>query len=205
MPNRKNWDQAAAAIWPALAAAATARRTLTYSELAPLIPTNPLSVGRALGPLQTYCMESGLPPLTVVVVGKTSGVPGNGFVAWDVDDLDEGLEAVFRYPWGTLINPFAGFAEGQTEAGFVTKLLDDPDASADVYSKVKNRGVVQRIFRRALLEAYGYSCCMCGNTFESTLEAAHIIPWGECSRQERLDVRNGLLLCSNHHRMFDRW
>ena len=203
MPGRRNWDQAAAAIWPALVNAAAASRTLTYSDIAPLIPTNPLSVGRALGPLQTYCIEANLPPLTAGVVSKSTGLPGNGFVAWDVDDLDEGLAAVFSYPWKNMLNPFGGFSEGQTEADFATLLIEDPDTAADVYSRIKNRGVAQRIFRRALLESYRYSCCMCGNTFESNLEAAHITPWGESTKQERLDVRNGLLLCSNHHRMFD--
>jgi putative restriction endonuclease len=203
MPNRKNWDQAAFAIWPALTAAATAGRTLTYSDLAPVIPTNPLSVGRALGPVQTYCIEANLPPLTGLVVSKTTGLPGNGFVAWDVYDLDDGLEGVFRYPWASLMNPFAGFAEGQTEAGFVSQLLNDPAEAADVYSRIKNRGVAQRVFRRALMEAYGHSCCMCGNSFESALEAAHIVPWGDCDGQQRMDVRNGILLCSTHHRMFD--
>lgn len=203
MPNRRNWDQAAAVIWPALTDAAAARRMLTYGKLAPLISTNPLSVRRALGPVQTYCLESNLPPLTGLVVAKTTGLPGDGFIAWDIDDLDNGLEAVFRYPWNSVVNPFAGFSKGQTEADFTNRLVDDPNAAGEIYARIKDRGVAQRIFRRALLDSYGYSCCMCGNTFESALEAAHITPWGDCTGQERLDVRNGLLLCSNHHRMFD--
>lgn len=203
MPMRKNWDQAAALIWPALTSAALEGRLLRYGEIAPLIPTNPLSVGRALGPVQTYCLESHLPPLTAIVVGKTTGIPGNGFVAWDIDNLEEGLESVFRYPWDRLVNPFSGFVDGMTEAGFAGTLVADPDAAEDVYSKIKNRGVAQRVFRRAMLAAYDYSCCMCDLSFESALEAAHIVPWGECSAAERMDPRNGLLLCSVHHRMFD--
>lgn len=203
MPNRKNWDRAAGAIWPALARAAAERTLLTYGEIAPLIPTNPLSVGRALGPIQSYCLAINLPPLTAIVVGKTTGVPGSGFVAWDVDNLEEGIEGVFRYPWDTIANPFTGFADGTTEADFADKLVTNPDAADDVYSRIKNRGVAQRVFRRALLEAYDYNCCMCGLSFESALEAAHIIPWGESSPAERMDPRNGLLLCSTHHRMFD--
>ena len=204
MSKPKNWDQAAYVIWPELTRAAEKHPTLTYGELAPLIPTNPLSVGLALGPIQAYCMEQKLPPLTALVVGKTTGVPGNGFVAWDVDDLDEGLNAVFHYPWGTKTNPFAGFADGQTEAEFVGQLLSNPDEAGDAYSKIKNRGIAQRIFRKALLEAYERRCCMCANSFETALEAAHIKSWGDCDKSERLDVRNGLLLCCNHHRMFDR-
>ncbi len=203
MPIRKNWDQAAGAIWSALTDAAGRRETVTYGALAPLIPTNPLSVGRALGPIQTFCLEGNYPPLTALVVGKTSGLPGNGFVAWDVDDLDEGLEAVFRYPWSTINNPFVGFSDGTTEQQLAEALLDNPDDAAEVYGRIRNRGVAQRIFRRAVLKAYDYACCLCECSFDTALEAAHITPWGECTHQERLDVRNGLLLCSTHHRMFD--
>jgi putative restriction endonuclease len=203
MPNRKNWDQAAGAIWPALTSAAAERNLLKYGEIAPLIPTNPLSVGRALGPIQSYCLDANIPPLTAIVVGKTTGLPGSGFVAWDIDNLEEGIEGVFRYPWDTIANPFTGFADGTTEAGFADELVTYPDAAEGVYSRIKNRGVAQRVFRRALLKAYDNKCCMCGLSFESALEAAHIVPWSESSPAERMDPRNGLLLCSTHHRMFD--
>ena len=29
------------------------------------------------------------------------------------------------------------------------------------------------------------------------------MPWRSCALRERLDLRNGLLLCSTHHRLFD--
>ena len=43
----------------------------------------------------------------------------------------------------------------------------------------------------------------CGTTFGAALQAAHIVPWSECAKAERLDPRNGLLLCSTHHALFD--
>src|SRR5260370_40653910 len=42
-----------------------------------------------------------------------------------------------------------------------------------------------------------------GITFQSVLYACHIVPWSICSPEERLDVRNGLLLNSVHHKLFD--
>jgi putative restriction endonuclease len=35
------------------------------------------------------------------------------------------------------------------------------------------------------------------------LDAAHIKPWSVASEAERIDVRNGLLLCKIHHVSFD--
>jgi putative restriction endonuclease len=44
---------------------------------------------------------------------------------------------------------------------------------------------------------------MYGLSFENVLEACHIIPYSEASNKQRLEIGNGLLLCSNHHKMFD--
>ncbi|WP_370644834.1 HNH endonuclease [Microvirga sp. ACRRW] len=44
---------------------------------------------------------------------------------------------------------------------------------------------------------------MCGFSFEPALEAAHIVPWSEASKEHRLHPQNGILLCSLHHRLFD--
>ena len=88
MPNTRNWTHAAKIAWPILVEVGSRRDTVTYEQLSIPLKTNPLSVGKALGVIQTYCLENRLAPLTAVVVGKTSGVPGTGFIAWDVDDFD---------------------------------------------------------------------------------------------------------------------
>ncbi|MFM5204250.1 hypothetical protein ACEUAW_08155 [Aeromonas veronii] len=84
----KNWIHAAGILWPVLVVAAKNREKPIYKELAPLISTNPLSVGKALEHVQSFCMESKLPPLSAIVVSKTTGLPGGGFIAWDIDDID---------------------------------------------------------------------------------------------------------------------
>jgi putative restriction endonuclease len=199
---QKNWDYAARIVWDILVAQARQRTTITYGEVAPAIKTNPLNVGRALGPIQNFCIASGIPPLTALVV-NTEGVPGIGFIAWDIDDLETAHRLVFNYDWDSVKNPYAEFGPKDSVDSFADIITHNPDAAADVYGKVRARGVAQLVFRRALLEAYQYRCAFCELTFEEALEGAHIVAWNECSHEQRIDPRNGLLLCSSHHRLFD--
>lgn len=202
MSGHRNWTHAAGTLWPMLVEAGQRGGTLTYSQAATAIATNPLSVAYALGPIQEYCLENRLAPLTVVVVGKHSGVPGGGFIAWEVDDLEAGRTAVRLQNWELVGNPFAGFGVDEDEVTLAERLIADPGRAGDIARKVRDRGMLQRIFRIALMDAYD-GCALCGLTFPAALEAAHILPWNRCSDQERMDVRNGLLLCSSHHRLLD--
>jgi putative restriction endonuclease len=105
-----------------------------------------------------------------------------------------------------LPNPFAYASHGETAEHLAQRLVRDPASAGPVYQLVKMRGIAQRIFRDALFEAYGGACAFCGLTFVEALDAAHVYPWSVCSPSDRMNVRNGLLLCSNHHRMFDnKW
>lgn len=61
----------------------------------------------------------------------------------------------------------------------------------------------QSEFRRNLLNKYN-SCFICNLSFEPLLIASHIKPWSLCSNRERLDVNNGLLLCTHHDKLFDK-
>ncbi|WP_437791887.1 HNH endonuclease [Macrococcoides caseolyticum] len=61
----------------------------------------------------------------------------------------------------------------------------------------------QSEFRRNLLNKYN-SCFICNLSFEPLLIASHIKPWSLCSDRERLDVNNGLLLCTHHDKLFDK-
>lgn len=201
--SKKNWYYAAKLIWPVLANTAQKGSTITYEEVAPHIPTNPLSVGRALGPIQDYCLDNRLPPLTSIVVSKQKAIPGDGFVAWDTDDLQSAHAEVFGFNWNLVPNPFNAFGPTDTPDSFAEAILREPNASGQIYTKVKVRGVAQSIFRSALMSAYGKRCAMCGLTFLDALEAAHIIPWAEATSDQRLDPKNGLLLCALHHQLFD--
>lgn len=201
---RRNWDHAAGVIWPTLVEAASKRKTLVYSELSPLIDTNPLNVGRALGPIQDFCIDHDMPPLTAIVIGKTSRVPGDGFIAWDIDDLPRALDVVFDKDWSGIANPYAAFSAEVSKVSLAKELLASRGIGGDVYRLVKDRGIAQRIFRLALLEAYDEMCAFCDCSFTQALEGAHIIPWQVCTPEQKLDPGNGLLLCANHHRLFDK-
>ena len=63
-----------------------------------------------------------------------------------------------------------------------------------------------RGFRQAIVEAYHYSCCVCGLTIASPdslfweVEAAHIVPHRVHGKD---DIWNGIALCRFHHWTFD--
>lgn len=56
-------------------------------------------------------------------------------------------------------------------------------------------------FTRLVLEAYGHSCCVCARQMQ-IVEAAHIIPHSFDDSTD--EVTNGLALCVEHHRLYDR-
>ena len=45
---------------------------------------------------------------------------------------------------------------------------------------------------------------MTGCNLEEILIASHIVPWKDCTDEERLDVDNGLLLSPNYDALFDK-
>ena len=150
-----------------------------------------------------HCANAHLPPLTSIVIGKFSGVPGEGFTSWAIDDIAGAHQSVFRYDWTLVPNPFAGFDEEDTIESLSRIILNDPTKSAELYAKIQIRGSVQAIFRTSVLIAYGGKCAICGLSFKESLDAAHIIPWSKATPSQRISPRNGLLLCSNHHKLFD--
>lgn len=70
------------------------------------------------------------------------------------------------------------------------------------------RLVIQRIgqdiFRDALMDYWGRRCPLTGITDAALLRASHILPWAECSDEQRLDVHNGLLLSALWDAAFDK-
>jgi HNH endonuclease len=198
------YEEYAYRAWPILCQLAADGSVITYGDLGELIGTTHRHIGRVLSVIQTYCLNAQLPPLTILVVNKNTGRPGEGFIAWDADDIDTGFEQVYNYTnWLALPNPLAYAGAGFTEEKLAKLLVREPPRSDEVYRLVRDRGISQLIFRRALLDVYEHQCAFCGLSFEVALDAAHIILWSQSSETERLDVRNGLLLCSVHHELFD--
>lgn len=197
-----NQIQRASIGWKVLTEVSKIEKTIRYAELGDKIGIHHRAVRFVLGVIQDYCLENQLPPLTILVVNE-SGTPGDGFIAWDVNNKEEGLKKVYNYNWNNLINPFSYAENGETEEQIVEQLLENPNNSKEIYGKVKVRGTAQNIFRKAILEAYDSKCSFCGLSIKSALQASHIIPWSKSSNSQKLDVRNGLLLCATHHKLFD--
>lgn len=200
-PGANHWQRAYLA-WDELGDFAASRQTVSYDRLGKLIGIHHRVVRLSLALIQDYCLENNLPPLTILVVGKGNRKPGQGFIAWE-GDLVEGLEQVFTWDWKAYGNPFSFAAGGATREEVARRLVADPASAEDVYGTVKVRGAAQMLFRDALLEAYERRCALTGSTLESGLEAAHIVPWSAATPAERLDVRNGILLTTWHHRLWD--
>lgn len=74
-------------------------------------------------------------------------------------------------------------------------------AASDKTGQTKIR-VGQNFFRRAVLSAYDYRCCITGLNVPSLLIASHIVPW-RIDKRNRLNPRNGLCLSVLHDKAFD--
>lgn len=188
--------------WPVLVDRASKKATITYGELAKLLGIHHRTVRFVLGVIQKYCLDERLPPLTILVVNQ-KGVLGEGFIAWDVDDLETGLAKVYGWNWKVIENPFGYASDGSSQDDLVDKLVLYPQKASEIFARIKVRGTAQVIFRKVLLRVYEGRCAFCGLTFKDALEASHIISWAKASAQQRLDPTNGILLCSIHHKLFD--
>ena len=199
-----NQEERAARAWPILIEHAVRGTTLTYGQLGAQLGIHHRACRYVLLEIQDYCLENDFPPLTMVVVNSATGTPGQGCVASDPRLIAQQQAEVQRFPWSVQDNPFGYAALGVTGDELANQLLQAPSTASEIYSMVKVRGKIQRLFRTALLKAYGYQCALTDTTFTQVLEACHILPWSQCTETERLDIRNGVLLNSNHHRLFDR-
>lgn len=188
--------------WPILTKRAKDQSTITYGEIGEALGVHHRAIRYVLGVIQDYCLEEKLPPLTILII-NASGLPGTGFIAFDLDNFDEGLEKVYDFDWNGIENPFGFSKTGDSYKSIVTSLTNDPTSAQDVYTRVKSKGIKQIIFRDALLKAYSRRCVFTDIAVPEALEACHIVPWSQASPAERLDVRDGLLLNSFHHVLFD--
>ncbi|MEF8727896.1 MAG: HNH endonuclease [Accumulibacter sp.] len=84
--------------------------------------------------------------------------------------------------------------------------IDDDNATADYGGTNKtitsSARVGQAFFRRAVLSAYQYRCCITGMAIPQLLVASHIVPW-RVDAANRLNPRNGLCLSMLHDKAFD--
>ena len=222
---KPNHEYRAWKAWPILTERAAQGEKITYKELGHLIKVRPRVLGLSLAPIQDYCMDVDLPPLTILVINERTGKPGSGFIAWSRDDIQGGTEKVWGSDWNNVENPFEYAADGKTTRVTILErlskeLLEKPAAAAQTpekveqalfpdtkdpshFARVRVRGTGQAAFRDALVKAYRGRCAFCGLKVKEALEAAHIIPWAYASPSQRFEPSNGVLLCATHHKLFD--
>jgi putative restriction endonuclease len=80
--------------------------------------------------------------------------------------------------------------------------FDLPKVGKEREAIVKVR-VNQSFFRRAVLAAYDFQCCITGLAIPEMLNASHIVPWSK-DKNNQVNPRNGLCLNVFHDRAFDR-
>ena len=95
-------EQRAGRAWPILTTLATRRETTTYGELAGRIGIHHRALHYALAPIQDYCEQYSLPPLTILVRNVDTGEPGGGFHTWNRGHEED----VWAFDWASVGNPF---------------------------------------------------------------------------------------------------
>lgn len=91
-------------IWLVLLGKAHLRQTMTYTELRDVVKFgSPVGLGHVLEPILCYCLQHDLPPLSVLVVNRETGVPGMGFDA--SGDWHKAREEVYRFDWYGMVPP----------------------------------------------------------------------------------------------------
>ncbi len=82
--------------------------------------------------------------------------------------------------------------------------IDDLHLNGADREAIVNLRVNQNVFRDRLLSKFKHQCILCNVDQTELLVASHIQPWSKSLPKEKLDVDNGLLMCPNHDRLFDR-
>lgn len=127
----------------------------------------------------------------------------------------EGASATDKTMWQEMQADWGRFAiEAQQAAstfGAVTEVESSvgdtmPDETTDYAGSNKivltTTRVGQNFFRRSVLSAYEYRCCITGLALPKLLVASHIVPWRN-DEANRLNPRNGLCLSMLHDKAFD--
>lgn len=99
--------------------------------------------------------------------------------------------------------------------GYLTVRQENRDDSNDTFNLINpiytqhtkemvvSARLTQNKFKKALLESQKV-CQICGIDVPELLIASHIKPWVLSEDNEKIDINNGLLLCANHDKLFDR-
>jgi HNH endonuclease len=137
-------------------------------------------------------------PGVVAEIGAAAASPAPGpgpatFIYETLTQLHAGLDRVYKLAMSLPDAPLLRF-RAET-----AKLPRTTEAERLVVQRIG-----QNLFRDALLDYWGRRCPLTGITEPALLRASHIMPWSECSDEQRLDVHNGLLLSALWDAAFDQ-
>jgi hypothetical protein len=91
-------------LWQILIAKSSNRQVATYGELEKIVGFKGAGVfAQILGHVMYYCRQNDLPPLTALVVKKSTGLPGCGLTSRK--DLNADREEVFAFRWFRVVPP----------------------------------------------------------------------------------------------------
>ena len=119
--------------------------------------------------------------------------------------LDEAVWNEFSRDWAGLAFESERLLADRSRTSVESIAEIDP---ADLPPRGKERDAMVRVrvnqafFRRAVLAAYDFRCCITGLAVPELLVASHIVPWSR-DVVNRVNPRNGLLLNALHDRAFD--
>jgi putative restriction endonuclease len=199
-----NQEERAYRAWNILYEFAKKKTTITYGELSKKLNlTHHRPCRFILELIQNYCLDNKMPPLTILVINKTGKKPGGGFIAWDIDDYENGIKKVFENADLFKTNPFMYADKGETIEDLSEKHFNEL-SDKKVYSYMSVRGAAQNYFKSLMKRVYKNKCAFCGLDIEEALQAAHIVAWSDCKGEKRVSPENGILLCANHHLLFDK-
>lgn len=121
------------------------------------------------------------------------------FLRYDENWLNRGIETVIdTAEQEDVLKAQLDNSVDEIDKEIETKQLQGEEREALIKVRVN-----QSAFRKLLMRRYTH-CCLCDVDDESLLVASHIKPWAKSSHAEKVDVNNGLLLCPNHDKLFDR-
>lgn len=125
-------------------------------------------------------------------------------LAIDVSNMSEGE----ILSW---INKFKVYVDF-LNANKVKTLIDDNDELEEA-EKLLNMGVTfveikQRVgqakWKKELMKLRGTNCAICEIDIKELLIASHIKDWSKSDENEKGSMKNGLILCHNHDKIFDK-
>ena len=122
--------------------------------------------------------------------------------------IDPGVKTGTRSVRRLDINKKAEILNLLTVKGIQSKPASEKGCSQELTATEVEQIVKVRVgqsqFRKGLM-LRDSSCNVCGLSIEELLYASHIKPWKESTDEEKLDLDNGLLLCSVHNDLFDKF